>query len=122
MSNRSAPSAGEDEELSLSLEFQGLQISIKGNADKAASFVQRLAADSNSPPPAFWHLRQAEGPQAVAGTVEETLSPQSVACVGYGFELCAQWSEADFDSSAWEAPFSGSALCLQEAPGAHCCV
>ena len=46
MSSRSPPSQGEDEELSLSLEFQGLQISIKGNADKAASFVQRLAVDS----------------------------------------------------------------------------
>ena len=46
MSIRSSPSRGEDEELNLSLEFQGLQISVRGNAEKAAAFVQRLASDA----------------------------------------------------------------------------
>ena len=45
MSSRSPPSQGDDEELSLSLEFQGLQISVRGSADRAASFVQRLATE-----------------------------------------------------------------------------
>ena len=43
MSNRSSPCRGDDEELDLALEFQGLRITVRGNADRAASFVQRLA-------------------------------------------------------------------------------
>ena len=46
MSNRSSPASGEDEELNLSVEFQGLQITVRGNADRAASFVHRLAQDT----------------------------------------------------------------------------
>ena len=45
MSNRSSRSRDDDEELNLALEFQGLQISIRGSPDRAASFVQRLATD-----------------------------------------------------------------------------
>ena len=43
MSNRSSPCRGEDEELDLALEFQGLRITVRGSAERAASFVQRLA-------------------------------------------------------------------------------
>ena len=43
MSNRSSACKGDDEELDLALEFQGLRITVRGNADRAASFVQRLA-------------------------------------------------------------------------------
>lgn len=45
------------------MEFQGLQISVKGKAERAASFVQRLALDSGrwigDPPGLGWHLRSA---------------------------------------------------------------
>ena len=48
MSSRSSLSRGEDEEVNLSLEFQGLQITVRGSADRAAGFVQRLATEASS--------------------------------------------------------------------------
>lgn len=82
MSTRSSPTRGEDEELNLSLEFQGLQISVRGNAEKAASFVQRLASDSGP---------GAAGPSGSAGYYSQPV----VLPVPSSAPSVASWQEVD---------------------------
>ena len=76
MSNRSSPSIGDDEELNLALEFQGLQITVRGRADRAASFVQRLAQEpastSDTASLSSWQEIEAGSAPATAPRTTET--------------------------------------------------
>ena len=67
MSQQSRPSNDDDEDLSLALEFQGLQISVRGPLWRALEFVERLSERSSGRASSVTGTESSARPQA-AGT------------------------------------------------------
>ena len=67
MSQQSRPSNDDDEDLSLALEFQGLQISVRGPLGRALEFVERLSERSSGRASSVTGTESSARPQA-AGT------------------------------------------------------
>ena len=77
MSQQSRPSNDDDEDLSLALEFQGLQISVREPLGRALEFVERLSERSSGRASSVTGTESSARPQA-AGTPERIETRDSI--------------------------------------------
>ena len=114
----SASSNGDDEEVNLALEFEGLSISVRGSSSAAVDFVRRISSSSPAPsvisvPPAssFSHVSSVPSASPVSASetrasIEASFPDCPVSCLRLASRLqweSSQYSREDRIRRAWKA-------------------